>query len=247
MKKIFAIFLCLLLMMSLVSCDRENEAFDPQKTSYSFISKQERLSWKNKIVAVMSAGDFYEDIEVFGHLFFGMALMDMNLDGTPELIAAYAGGSMGNVCVEVFDLETGEPLRLLGSTPHYKDEDRIYLCVHRDREGNYLIVNEGCLRDGLEWYTLTSSVNEKMKLDTLFAEVASSDDCIRYYCKTDEVEKAEFEKQEDQFKKDYREITETQVKIIYWKDIDTATESGAISAMADALVNSEQEFIDFGK
>lgn len=260
MKKILAIFLCLIFVCSVVSCDKTNENAKPEKTQdktqeastedetpYVFISEQERLSWKNKIATVISKSNLYDDYEVLEHNFLGMALMDMNFDGIPELIAAYAGGSMGNVCITAYDLENGKKLCVLGVTPHYKDWDNIYLCVHRNNEGNYVIVNEGSLRDGLEWYMITSLLNNQFKLDTLFEEVKTSDDDSRYYCDGNEVEKAEFEKQKNQFKNDYKEITETQVKIIYWKDIDTTTESSAISAMTDALVNSEQQFIDFNK
>ena len=90
-------------------------------------------------------------------------------------------------------------------------------------------------------------MSEEFKFDTFFEEVIVEGADNRYYCNGNEVEKAEFEQQKNQFKNDYKEITETQIKIVYWKDIDTTTESGAISAMADALVNSEQQFIDFNK
>lgn len=212
---------------------------------YDLISKQERLSWKNKIVTVISNNDLYEEYEVLNHWSLGMALMDMNLDGTPELIAASSGGSMGNVCLEVYDLESGERLCILGDTPHYNDWDNVYLCVHRDNEGNYFIVNEGALRVGLDRYMITSSLNDQLKFDTIFEEVKSSDDDIQYYCDGKEVNKAEFEKQKAQLKN--YEISETQMKIIYWEDIGTETESAAISAMADALVGSHQQFIDYRK
>ena len=261
MKKILAILLCLLITLSIVACKKKDstqqnlddkkdtssteESSADEKSPYAFISQQKRLSWKDKIVAVISNNDFYDDYEVLEHNFLGMALMDLNFDNTPEVIAAYAGGSMGNVCIVAHDLETGEQLCVLGDTPHYKDVDNIYLCVHRDNNGNYLIVNEGALRNGLEWYTITSSLNNQFKFDTLFEEVKSSGDNSRYYCNGNEVKKTEFEKQKNQFKNDYKEITETQIKIVYWKDIDTTTKNGAISAMADALVKSKQQFIRF--
>ena len=119
MKKILAIFLCLIFVCSVVSCDKKNEDPKPEKTQettqdstqmssnegktpYSFISAQERLSWENKIVTVIENNDLYEEYEVLTHWFLGMALMDMNFDGTPEVIAAYAGGSMANVCVVAY-------------------------------------------------------------------------------------------------------------------------------------------------
>ncbi len=260
MKKLFAIFLCLLITVSVVACNKKDTSQNPnedktdrssmeessadEKSPYAFISIQERSLWKEKIIDVLSADDCYEQME-YGCL--GLALMDLTFDNTPELLVAYAGGSMGNVCVVVHDLETGEKLCVLGDTPHYKDWDNIYLCVHKNNEGKYLIVNEGSLRNGLEWYTITSSLTDQFIFDTLFEEVKVSDDNSRYYCDGNEVEKAEFEKQKNQFENNYKKITETQVKFIYWKNIDTETNSDAISAMADALINSEQQFIDFNK
>ena len=266
MKKILVMFLCLILVTSVVSCDKKNDDTKPEKAQsttqsttqdttqeastedklpYVFISEQERLSWRDKIVTVISSNDFYDDYEVLGHNFLGMALMDLNFDNTPEVIAAYAGGSMGNVCIVAYDLESGAEQCVLGDTPHYQDWNNVYFCVHKNNDGNYLIVNEGSLRDGLEWYMITSSLNDKFELDALFEEVIVDGADNRYYCDGNEVEKAEFEQQKNQFKNDYKEIPETQVKIIYWEDIDTTTESGAISAMADKLVNSEQQFIRF--
>ena len=257
MNKILSVFLCLLFLLSFASCtqteyffvDEESEnasqeAVTEEQQPYDFISEQERLSWKDKIVNVISNNDLYDDYEVLGHNFLGMALMDMNFDNTPELIVAYAGGSMGNVCLEVYDLESGESLCILGETPHYKDSDNVYLCVYRDEE-SYFIVNEGSLRGGLDWYMITSKLTDQYMYDTLFEEVRSSNDNIRYYCKGNKVEKAEFEKQKSQLKG--YEISETQMKIIYWEDIDTETKSAAISAMAEALVNSEQQFIQFDR
>ncbi len=171
--------------------------------------------------------------------------MDLNFDNTPEIVVAYSGGSMGNVCVVAYDLEDGEMLCVLGDTPHYKDWNNVYLCVYRNNDGNYLIVNEGSLRDGLEGYTITSTLNDQFKFDVLFQEVTSAENNKRYYCDGNEVDKAEFEKQKNQFKNNYEEIEETQIKIVYWNTINTETKSEAISAMADALVNSEQQFIRF--
>ena len=247
MKKILSILLCLLITLSIVACDKEKSAFDGEKAPYTFIPEQERLSWKDKIVTVISNNDLYDDYEVLTHNFLGMALMDLNFDNTPEAIAAYAGGTMGNVCLIVHDLETGERLCVLGDTPHCQDWNNVYFCVHRNHDGNYILVNEGSLRDGLEWYLITSKLTEDFKFDSIFEEVKTSDDNSRYYFGGNEVDKAKFENQKEQFRDDYIAVAETQIKIVYWKNIDAETKSEAISAMADALVNSEQQFIDFNK
>lgn len=257
MKKILSVFLCLIFICSIVSCDTKENLSDNEKSentsqethveeniTYTFISEQERLSWKDKIITALSVANPYEEIEP-GIL--GAALMDLNFDNTPELIIVGEGGSMGNVCLVPYDIESGEQLCVLGDTPHYNDWDNVYLCVHRNNDGNYILVNEGSLRNGLEWYLLTSKLTEDFKFDTLFEEVKTSDNDIRYYFDGNEVDKAEFEKQKEQFKNDYKAVAETQLKIIYWDSIEAQTKSEAISKMADELVISDQQFIDFNK
>ena len=257
MKKILSIFLCLIFTLSVVSCGTKEypsetetsettllETTADEQRPYTFISNQECLSWKDKIVTALSVANPYGEIEP-GIL--GAALMDLNFDNTPELIVVGAGGSMGNVCLIAYDLESGEQLCVLGGTPHYQDWNNVYFCLHRNNDGNYILVNEGSLRDGLEWYTITSKLTEDFKFDTLFEEVKTSDNDSQYYFDGNEVDKAEFEKQKELFKNDYKAVTETQLKIIYWDSIEFETKSEAISKMADKLVNSEQKFIDFNK
>lgn len=257
MKKILSIFLCLIFICSIVSCDTKENLSDNEKSEstlketdvvenipYTFISEQERLSWKDKIITVLSGNNSYEQIE---YDCLGVALMNLNFDNTPELIVAYSGGSMGNVCIVAYDLESGNELCVLGDTPHYRDWNNVYFCIHRNSNGNYILVNEGSLRGGLEWYAITSKLTEDFKFDTLFKEVITSDDDSRYYFDGNEVDKAEFEKQKEQFKNDYKAVAETQLKIIYWDSIEFETKSEAISKMADKLVNSDQQFIDFNK
>ena len=258
MKKILYIILCLLITWSIVACDKEDSTQQPfedkkettsteegsaeENTSYAFISKQERLTWKDHIITVLSGNNSYEQIE-YGCL--GAALMDLNLDNTPEVIVAYSGGSMGNVCIFAYDLESGEELCVLITTPHYQDSNNVYFCVHRNHDGNYILVNEGSLRGGLEWYLITSKLTEDFKFDSIFEEVKTSDDNSRYYFDGNEVDKAEFEKQKEQFRNDYKAVAETQIKIVYWDTIEAKTKSEAIFEMADKLVNSEQQFIRF--
>ena len=257
MKKLLSIFLCLIFICSIVSCDTKENLSDSEKSENTsqetyvvenipcaFISEQERLSWKDKVITALSVANPYGEIEP-GIL--GAALMDLNFDNTPELIVVGSGGSMGNVYIAAYNIENGEKMCVLGYTPHYQDWNNVYFCLHRNNEGNYILVNEGSLRDGLEWYTITSKLTEDFKFDTLFEEVKTSDDDSKYYFDGNEVDKAEFEKQKEQFKNDYKVVTETQLKIIYWDSIEFETKSEAISKMADKLVNSDQQFIDFNK
>ena len=262
MKKILSIFLCLIFVCSIVSCDTKEypsgtletalqEAPTDEQLPYTFISKQERLTWKDKIVTAISNNGFYDDYKVLQGHFIGMALMDLNFDNTPELIAVYSGGSMGNVCIIAYGLESGEKLCVLGETPHYQDWNNVYFCVHRNNDGNYILVNEGSLRNGPEWYLITSKLSEDFKFDSILEEVKIMDGDSRYYCGRNEVDKAEFEKQKEQFLNNYKAVTQTQLKIIHWDTIapngkgEPKTKAEVISEMADKLVNSEQQFIRF--
>ncbi|MBQ2988048.1 MAG: SH3 domain-containing protein [Clostridia bacterium] len=225
----------------------EKEDDQPSESpALTFVSRQERLSWKDKIERFLSNYSYYE----YGkHLDFGVALMDLNFDHTPEVIVAYPGGSMGNVNIEVYDLESGEIICDLGDTPHYRRGDHIYLCIYGNDKGDYLIVNEGSLRNGLEWYNLTSVLKEKdgaFKFDVLFEEVIESDDSRRYYYVGEEVDQIEFEKQKELFQNGYKEIAETKIQIVNWNSIDAKNEREEISMMAAALVSSDQQFIDYG-
>ena len=257
MNKILSVFLCLIFLLSFASCtqteyffgDEESEnasqeAVTEEQQPYAFISMQERLTWKDKVITALSVANPYGEIEL-GIL--GAALMDLNFDNTPELIVVDSGGSMGNVCIVAYDLESGEEMCVLGDTPHYQDWNNVYFCVHRSNDGKYIIVNEGSIRNGLEWYMMTSQLTEDFRYDVLFEEVIASDESRSYYCTGSQVDKAEFENQKEQFKTDYKEITETQLKIIYWDSLEFETKSEAFSKMADALINSSQQFIQFDR
>ena len=269
MKKLLALFLCLLVAISLVACkdtspETENEkphqstekanteeeveeeeteeATTEEELPYSFISSQKRALWKEKIISVISANDCYEESS-FGC--FGMALMDIDLDGTPEVISASSGGTMGNVCLGVYDLETGEKVHLFGDTPHYRDWDNVYLCVAQNNDGSYFVANQGSIRVGLEWYMMSSVLNDQFKFNVVLDEVILADSNSIYYSDGKEITKAEYEEQINEFVG--RCIPETEMKIIHWDSLAAENESQAISLMADALINSEQQFIDFNK
>ena len=288
MKRILAVFFCLIFMCSVVACgwevpysgDELSEAPKTDETSeknettesasqdapadgqlpYTAISEQERLTWRDKIITVISDSGIYDEYAMlrqngWEHNFYGMALMDLNFDNTPELITVYSGGSMGNVNLTAYDLESGEKLDgYYYDTPHYQDADNVYFCYYRHNDGGYILVNKGSLRFGLEGYILTSKLNDNLRFTTLFEEVVSQDCDSRYYCSGNEVDKAEFEAQKAQFESDYKELAETQLKIIYWSSIFgdgkgavPKTKSEVISEMADRLVSSEQQFICFDR
>lgn len=252
MKKALLILLVLLITCALTCCNQaspqpdstdENTTPPQANLPYSFISAQERASWKDHIINTLTSADRYEEL-AYGC--FGAALMDLNLDSRPELLLAYTGGSMGNVCLIAFDIESGQEVCHLGETPHYDDCYSVYLCMHRSDNGDYLLINKGALRNGLKWYDMTSKLTDDYKFDVIFEEVSNSlHISSRYYCEQKEVDSIEFEVQKALFAQLYTEIPETQIQIIYWDDLNAADKDSAIARMADALIGSEQQFIDY--
>lgn len=240
MKKTVSLILCLVFLFSLVACHTAGD----ETSSDIFVSDRERSSWKDKIITVLSDMNCYEKKD-YGCK--GVGLMDLNFDGTPELIVVYQGGSMGNVFLEAYDLTDGEEVCAWIETPHYEDVYAVYFCTYSHDNGEYILVNKGSLRDGAEWYELTSKVTESLDLETIFRETQSSFEDTRYYCGVNEVRPAEYEKQQEQFYNEYTEIKETQIQLVYWSEIEADTESKALSQMAKALIDSDQQFIDYRK
>ena len=240
MKKMMSLILCMAFLFSLVAC----RASGNEASSDIFVSDRERSSWKDRIVTVLSDMNCYKKKDYDCK---GVGLLDLNFDGTPELIVAYKGGSMGNVFLEAYDLISGEEVCAWVETPHYEDVYAVYFCTYRHDNGDYILVNKGALRDGVEWYELTSKITESLEFETLFSETMSSFENTRYYCGGNEVSLAEYEKQQAQFYDEYTEIKETQIQLVYWSTIEADTESKALAQMAKALIDSDQQFIDYRK
>lgn len=199
--------------------------------------------WRESIITTLASSGCYEEMH-YGC--FGAALMDLNFDNVPELIITYTGGSMGNVCIVAYDLQSGQEICFWGETPHYNDPYSIYLCAHQKPDGDYVLINKGALRNGLEWYDLTMQMTDQYKFDCLFEKVSTSLNIPdRYYCNGQEVEQTEFDTLTAVFEQTYIEIAQTQIQIIHWEDLDTSDKDTALAAMACALIASEQQFIDY--
>ena len=149
MKKPFILLLCAFLAFSIVSCngiDKSEETDGTEETTelqYTFISNEEKSTWKFKLTAILSKTEIHEyEPGIPGS--FAIGLMDINFDNSPEVLAAYAGGSMGNVFVEIYDLDSGEKL-ISYDAAHWGNGENIYLCV-ADKNGEYIVLSEGSLR-----------------------------------------------------------------------------------------------------
>ncbi len=227
---------------------------NPSDSKTAFIPQSEKDAYKEKLTAVLSAVK-HEDYMYGSFATFGAGLMDLNFDNIPEVLVASPGGSMGNVLIVVYDLETGEKICYYNAS-HYGDWDGIYMCVAAF-DGDYVILTEGSYREpSIGWVKIFGVLDQELSSaylpgKALFAEsVAGS----YYEYNGESVSKEEYAEQFQRFTEEYVKINETQITLIKWSDVgfDYSQSDGSnidayAEKLAEALINSEQEFIHIRK
>ena len=254
MKKPFILLLCAFLAFSIVSCngiDKSEETDGTEETTelqYTFISNEEKSTWKFKLTAILSKTEIHEyEPGIPGS--FAIGLMDINFDNSPEVFAAYAGGSMGNVFVEIYDLDSGEKL-VSYDAAHWGNGENIYLCV-ADKNGEYIVLSEGSLRvPDIGWIKLVNVLPKNIDsqpgylvIENLFAE-SLSNEVEHYEYKGNILEKSQYDEYYQYFLDEYSKIESTQIQLIKWSSIESENRNELVEKMADALISSSQEFIN---
>lgn len=260
MKKLFVLLLCGIFVLNLVSCNRidnpeetdsmetVNAMEDTTELQYAFITYEEKCTWKSKLTAVLSKVDIRDyELGLPGSLAIG--LMDINFDNSPEVFVAYAGGSIGNVFFDIYDLDSGDKL-VSYNAAHWENDDNIYLCV-ADKKGELTILSEGSLRNlDIGWMKLThllpkniDSQSIYLMAENLFAE-SLSNEVEHYEYKGNVVEKSQYDEYYRIFLDEYNKIESTQIQLIRWTSIESESRDELVEKMADALISSPQEFID---
>ena len=135
MKRLATIILSALLLFSaFVGCNTsDNNSIENSENEYTFISQEEKNTWRDKLINVLSNCDIYGS--------FAVGLMDLNFDNSPEVLIAYPGGSMGNVFTTFYELDTGEKL-FIYDADHWDSGDNINLCVAEDCNGEPVILSQ---------------------------------------------------------------------------------------------------------
>ena len=253
MKKILLLLLCGILIFNAVSCNRNDAPEETDGTEgitaakYTFISREEKSAWKTKLSAVLSKTEIHEyEPGIPGS--FAIGLMDINFDNSPEVFAAHAGGSMGNVFIEIYDLDSGEQL-ISYNAAHWEDSGNIYLCV-ADKNGEYVVLSEGALRNDIGWMKLIDLLPKNidsqavyLMTESLFAE-ALSNEAEHYEYKGNIVDKSQYDEYYRIFLDEYNKIESTQIQLIKWSSIEAENRNELVEKMADALINTSQDFID---
>ncbi len=250
MKKILAVLLCGVMLLCAVSCKNsetdnqdKNEKEDGKPQQPTFISQQEKNTWKDDLTEILSTVN-----EKPGN--YAVGLMDINFDNLPEVFVAYPGGSLGNIFIEIYDLESGEMLVYYDAAQYSTGSD-VYLCVFEHNE-EYVVLAEGTMRSfDFGWIQSTSLLSKNIDLEDfdleterLFAKSVYDKEGLFYDVNGNRVDKNQYDDYCQQFLKEYKEIGETRMELIRWSDVNDGDQLNKAEKMADALINSEQEFID---
>lgn len=267
MKKLFVVTLTLLLLVFITSCSQDNNMSsqtNEEGTSsfvipaadekpYSFISVSEKQKWKEILIKTLAPVEVHNiNKGTFGS--FGIGLFDINLDNTPEVVAAYAGGSMGNVFLEFYDLESGRVIYYLNAA-HYESWDNVFFCV-AEKDKKFIIFNMGSMEFGdgdIGFSKLVFVHNEPASFDPeknnselMFLEkLPPGEKYYEYNGKA--VSEEEYHAEYERFFTEYKVIKSTQMKIIKWEKFEefkNGTKEELVEKMAEALINNPQNFVN---
>lgn len=267
MKRIsaLALLLILLVMTTLSSCGKETPdtatvttttAESEDRSPIDVLPQSEKAGWRDPvkaiILSVLPNGDSPAERAM------GAGLLDLDLDGVPEVILAYPGGSAGNTCFDVRDLNTGE-LRGFFGAGWYGDKQLGELAVYLDTEtSRYIYVGQANYRIGRQTmersvYTITLDDKGQFKDKQLFLEEYSypadwnqtlvGDATVVFKAGGNTITHEDYFSRLEAFWQKLVKIEGTDFVCIDFDDVQGETNEEIAEAVADSLVNSTQEFV----
>ena len=254
---------------------------------FAFIPEQEKQAWRQPLINLLNNEKIPRysnggDLLGYDYLYpdspcidigRSLALFDVNVDGTPELLVNLGGGTAGNAFYAVYDIYTGRELGYMDG-----GHDDSWCTYFNTASGIYESI--GCFRWRCGWMGQTTFVNKASIPDRLsmdepevyeytWIETYYEIDMVEVPLTPEEKEKGYdsahedvypgvkfwvngdladiytyFDAQED-FDKNYVRIAETGITLVSW---DSVTEEGddvgtRAAKMADALLSLNQKFV----
>lgn len=260
MKKIICLFLCIFWVLSLVACQYPViEAPDyPPPESNLFISLEEKNTWKENLASLLynvQRADMQISSEIISMNLASVSvgLMDINFDNVPEVFFAYQGGSMGNVPLDIYDLESGQKLGNYNAS-HSDSWNNICIYVAKSNDG-YILLSEGTVNDpDYQYLKILSVLNMDFdphgNINSQNMFLKSIGEGTLYYEYNGEIVSEEiYNTKYQEFFGYYTKLESTQIIMHNWADIGfTLNEFNNLEfyaqKMADTLLNSKQEFIN---
>ena len=229
--------------------------------TFTFASQKDKEAWRKPLERLLanaygvSAEDredpTYKDLPTF----WGgkeCALLDVTLDGVPELIINYGGGTAGNHAYGIFDLYTGADLGSFDAD--HEDDWRVYyntdldlIClmgVYGFREGwdiNYTFHSQ------LAYNAERGEYTSRVLYETRSVIKNMNDDSpqVTYYVGDQKVSEADYTAAMEAYEQSYLELENTKLTFFSWYDLDAEEDNAKDRAkkMADLLLSSEQRFL----
>lgn len=194
---------------------------------------------------------------------FHLSLMDLNLDGIPELWANLGGGSSGNSFYYIYDIFTGEFLgsyggagagsicaylnTKTGKVEFFSKYQLRYGACARSRHLDRVSLMKNLYEDSLEIYS-ESRLSEYYSFDLLYEDdygYFEKYSNASYYANGKECTWDDYYNAYDDFYCDYMRIPETALQRIYIYDYDDYKDDRFERAekIVDALLSLEQEYL----
>lgn len=169
----------------------------------------------------------------------GYSLIDLDIDGQPELVVTLAGGTMHNAPTKIYKVQDGKVVLISDSdagvgeiqdlSMYYKNSEgrRVYVDSRIHRSGTYASYNSI-----VEIYVSGNSVTEVTK----FAR-AREGTSYTYYQDGREVSKAQYDRAFDAYYAGMRELNMQRGFTSYkrWSGYSTTQKKNALSSMYDAF------------
>lgn len=244
-----------------------------------WISEEEKQGWREPLVAFLSRlkeanwGERSASVEdtLYLERGYGVSLLDITMDGVPEVLIHLGGGSSGNAFYYIYDLYTGEHLgsldgghdqdfcfyydatsgkcRLLGQYWWRMgwDTRMRYICEitpNRQENGNYdtIWMYEGCQ------FEMLPDETEKDGEDTAEAWVEKC--CNTYELWGESVSFDDYYAEYDAFVENCSRLTQSGMQSVMWDAVeeeDDLLQEALAEKMADALLQNGQQYIRFVK
>lgn len=303
LKYIICFLLISAFCLSLVSCntgdasgnESTNEAvtekikyiYETKHLDCAFLSYSQKEAWRDALVSLLNnkKAPVYDDGgDLIGETClypdrpciengYDLALFDINVDGTPELLVNMGGGSAGNAFYMVYDIMTG---REIGNLDGGHGNS---WCIYFNRtSGKYEAIGQFQWRigwNGRERYvnkaviTNTVDCKDDMVYETNLMYTYYSIDAVNIELTEEMIENGcvsahdeicngvsfrvngsrayidEYFDAQDDFTENYIRIAETGIVLIDWDDVSSDADDVLTRAekMAQALISSDQSFL----
>jgi hypothetical protein len=214
------------------------DVYPIKENQYLFIDGKENEVWKNCLEYFISNRALKQIEEGVGS--YAVGLMDVTLDGVPEIFLAYRGGSMGNRPFQIYDLRSAQKLG------YYDGSVGGGIYPVKSSDGEVIWLSEGCFRGpdlGIVDFLvriLPEFGERYLAADSLFHKAENRKDGKEaFYSVGNEnktLSKAEYYEEYGKFRDSHRRIPFAEMKLVEWNSIEAESKQEIASEMAEALL-----------